>query len=148
MWGRGTVELLVRKGYYNTMNQGSFSKVVYGVIFVVVVALVGGYFFLSQKSVTQWPPDNVVMEPGESGQWVLVNELVILASGQDIKSLVAEFGGEITVSVPETDTYQVKFSVSTLEDLDIIAGKLQEKERGIQVIHSIVMEPPIPGEPQ
>ena len=87
------------------MNQGSFSKVVYGVIFVVLVISMGGYFFLTQKSETQWPPDNVVMEPGESGQWVSVNELTILASGQDIESLVAEFGGEITLSIPELDTY-------------------------------------------
>lgn len=71
-------------------------------------------------------PENVVVEP-ESGQLVLVNELAILASGQDVSSLIADFGGEITVAVPQTDTYQVRFPVSCLAELDAIAAKLEQQ---------------------
>ena len=85
--------------------------------------------------------DNVVIDP-ESGQKVLANELVVLDSGQDVESLVKEYGGKITVKVEETETYQVKFPVSDLNDLNIIADKLRRK--GVEVTHVIVMNPPTP----
>ena len=112
----------------------------------LIISVVGIYLYTQQQG--NWPPPNVVKEPGEGGQWVLANELVILASGQDVQSLVAEFGGEITLYVQETDSYQVKFPVSSLEELDVIADKLRKKENSIQVMHAFVMEPPKPGGPQ
>ena len=118
---------------------------IYAVILLILIISISLY---NQQSRDTWPPPNVVKEHGESGQWVLVNELAILGSSQDVKSLVAEFDGEITVEVPETGTYQVKFPVSSLEELDIIANKLREKEPGIQVMYVIVMRPTGPGEPQ
>jgi hypothetical protein len=75
-----------------------------------------------------------------------MNELAILASGQDVATIVREFDGEITVSVPQTDTYQVKFPVSDLEELNEIARELEE--RGLRAQHVIIMRPPIPGGPQ
>lgn len=116
------------------------------VVVILVVVLIGIYLY-TQQSKDTWPPANVVKEP-ESGQWVLVNELAILASGQDVESLVAEFDGEITIEVPQTDTYQVKFPVSNLEELDVIAEKLREKKPNMQVTYALVMRPPRPGEPQ
>lgn len=53
-------------------------------------------------------PENVVLDP-ESGQYVLYNELTILASGENVEAIVAEFKGEIVLHVKETDTYQVRF---------------------------------------
>ena len=116
-------------------------------VFILVVFITGIYFY-TQQSKDKWPPPNVVKEPGEGGQWVLINELIVLASGQDVELLVSKFGGEITHSVLETGTYQARFPVSSLDELDIIADKLREKEKGIQVMHAFVIEPPKPGEPQ
>ena len=83
-------------------------------------------------------PDNVVVEP-ESGQLVLVNELAILASGQDVGSLVSDFGGEIVLGVPQTDTYQVRFPVSSLAELDIIAAMLEQQ--GVRAQYVLLGEP-------
>ncbi len=115
------------------------------IVVALIISIIGIYLYTQQQG--NWPPPNVVKEPGEGGQWVLVNELVILESGQDVQSLIAEFGGEITFSVPETDSYQVKFPVSSLEELDVIADKLRKKEKGIQVLHVFLIPPPKPGEP-
>jgi hypothetical protein len=94
-------------------------------------------------------PENVVADP-RGGGWILKNELAILASGgQNVKyveSIVAEFGGEITVSIEETGTYQVKFPVSNLGELNATKNKLNE--RGITAYYVIVLRPPAPGEPQ
>lgn len=81
---------------------------------------------------------------------VAVNHLVFLASiesPEDIESLVSEFGGKIVVSVPETSTYEVRFPVTSLKEIDIIADKLRKKS-GIQVVHAYYYESPKPGEPQ
>jgi hypothetical protein len=88
---------------------------------------------------------NVVIDP-KSGQRVLVNELAILAIGQDIPSIVKEFGGVLTVSVPETNTYQARFPVKSLNKLERIAKKFQK--RGVKTLYVVVMNPPIPGSPQ
>jgi len=89
-------------------------------------------------------PENAVAEP-ESGQLVLVDELVILASGQDVGSLISGFGGEIVIAVPQTDTYQVRFPVSSLAELDIIAAKLEQQ--GVQAIYVFLGGPATLGEP-
>lgn len=81
-------------------------------------------------------PENVVVEP-EGGQLVLVNELAILASGHDVSAIVAGLGGEITIAVPKTDTYQARFAVSSLAELDAIAAKLEQ--RGLRAQYVIVM---------
>ncbi len=70
--------------------------------------------------------DDVVVDP-KSGQRVLVNQLAILGEGQDVRKIVAEYGGTITVAVPETDTYQAKFPVRSLKQLDAVAKKLQKR---------------------
>ena len=98
---------------------------------------------VEEESADTWPPPSVVKEPGEAGQWVIVDELVILASGQDIEALIAGFNGEITLHAPQTGSYQVRFPVSSLEELDVIADELRKKESGIQVMRVIVMPPPI-----
>ena len=113
------------------------------VLAVIVGAGVWSWRHLEEEPVATWPPPNIVKEPGEGGQWVIVDELVILTSGQDIESLITDFNGEITINVPQTGTYQVKFPVSSLEELDIIAEELRKKESGIQVMRAIVMPPPI-----
>lgn len=118
-------------------------KQIYLLIAVILAIAIGAYLY--QQSADSWPPPNVVQET--SGQWVLVNELAIL-SGQDVELLIEEYGGEVTVSVPETGSYQVKFPVSSLEELDIIADKLRAKQSSIQVIHVFVIKPSNPGEPQ
>ena len=116
-------------------------KKYYFIITVALVIIIAVGFYFYNQSQGSWPPPNVVREPGEAGQWVLVNELAIIASGQEIMPLITEFGGEITIFVSETGTYQVKFPVSSLEDLDIIADKLREKENGIKVMRAIVINP-------
>ncbi len=122
-------------------------QIYYILVAVVLIVSVVGIYLYTQQPEDTWPPPHVVKLP-ESETWALDNELVILASGRDVESLVREFGGEITISVPETDTYQVKFPVSTLEELNAIADKLRKKESGIRVIYAFVMRPPEPGEPQ
>lgn len=117
----------------------------YSSIAAILVILLTGIFIYTQKPKSTWPPPNVV---NDGGTWTIVNELVILNSGQDVKSLVNEFGGEITISVPETDTYQVRFPVSSLAELDAIADKLRKKENGIKVVHVFVIPPPEPGSDQ
>lgn len=79
----------------------------------------------------------------------IVNDLVFLAvSSKDIGSLVAEFDGKIVSQVPETGTYEVRFPVSSLEEVDTIANQLRERRKGIQIVHSYIYEPPKSGEPQ
>ena len=70
--------------------------------------------------------DDVVVDP-KSGQRVLVNQLAILGEGQDVPAIVAEYGGTITIAVRETDTYQARFPVRSLKQLDAIAKKLQKR---------------------
>ena len=78
----------------------------------------------------------------QDGQWVLVDELVILGEGlQNIPQLVKEFGGEVTVAVTETATYQVKFPVSNLSELGLIEKKL--KEKGVRTFKVIVIVAPL-----
>jgi hypothetical protein len=118
---------------------------------VIAIAVLVGALFWRNISRTRTPamPDNVVVDP-ESGQWILKNELAILASGgQDVKyveTIVAEFNGEITVRITETGTYQVKFPVSNLDELNAIKSKLNG--RGLKTLHAIVLRPPVPGSPQ
>lgn len=83
-------------------------------------------------------PDNVVVEP-EGGELVLLNELAILACGKDVSSIVAHFGGEIVIAVPQTGTYQVRFPVSSLAELDAIAARLEQQ--GVQAIYVLLGGP-------
>jgi hypothetical protein len=98
-----------------------------------------------QELEAKWPPANVVKQPG-SGQWVVVNELIILATGQDIPSVIEVFKGKIVRFVRETDSYQVQFPVQNLDELNWIKEEL--RKRGIRAVYAIVMKPPSPGEPQ
>jgi hypothetical protein len=111
---------------------------------VLIVASVGGCLS-EQELEAKWPPVNVVKEP-KSGQWVVVNELIILATGQDIPSLIKVYKGEIVHFVKETDSYQVRFPVRNLNELNRIKEEL--RKRGIRAVYAIVRKPPSPGEPQ
>lgn len=106
-------------------------------IVFLVFALVG--LFLWQQSKTKWPPKDVVELPG-TGILVYENRLSILGSGQDIQTIVKEFGGEITLSIPETDTYEARFPVSSLMELDEIKNQLNV--RGVEADYSIVVQFP------
>jgi hypothetical protein len=89
--------------------------------------------------------DRVVVDP-KSKQRVFVDELVIFAEGKDVASIVAEYDGVITISVPQTETYQARFRVKSLRELDAVASKL--RKRGLKVQYVIVRKPPGPNEPQ
>jgi hypothetical protein len=80
--------------------------------------------------------DNIVVDP-ESGQYVLNDELTILASDEDIEGIVMEFDGKIVTHVRETDTYQVKFPVKNLRELKKIRIALESK--GLIVYYSFVL---------
>jgi len=126
------------------MAQNNMKNIIIVILLMVLVGA-GIWVYLREPAYT-WPPPNVVKEHGEGGQWVIVDELIISTSGKDIESLIADFNGEIIIDVPQTGTYQVKFPVSSLEELDIIADELRKS--GIQVMRAIVMPPPRLNEPQ
>ena len=80
----------------------------------------------------------------------VINDLAFLTSTEsenDIKSLVSGFGGKIVVSIPETGTYEVRFPVNTLTELDNIAIQLRQKT-SIRIVHSYVTRPTNPNGPQ
>lgn len=110
----------------------------------MILAVASG-FLCAQKTGDKWPPANVVREPA-SGQWVVVNELIILATGQDIPSIIEVYKGKIVQMIKETDSYQVRFPVRNLDELNRIKEDLAK--RGIKAVYAIVMKPPRPGEPQ
>src|ERR1051325_1062848 len=68
----------------------------------------------------------VVIDP-KSKQRVLVDELVIFSDSKDVASIVAEYNGVVTIAVRETDTYQARFPVKSLNQLDVIADKLRKR---------------------
>lgn len=114
-----------------------------GLLLILITLLALGIFTFLRYSKT---PNNVVIDP-ESRQKILVNELIILASDKEkVSKIVKEFNGETTISVTETGTYQVKFPVNNLAELNIIMGKIINS--GIKVQHVLVLEPPKPGGPQ
>lgn len=104
-------------------------------LFVLVFAILG-LGLLSTLRVSA--DDDVVIDP-KSGQRVLVNQLAILGEGKDVRNIVAECGGTITIAVPETDTYQAKFPVRSLKQLDAVAKKLQQQ--GLKTQYVIVTKP-------
>lgn len=83
-------------------------------------------------------PENVVRDP-ESGQWVLKDELIILSSGQDVRALVSKYDGKIVLAVEETGSYQVRFPVTSLEELAKIQRELEKQ--GLQVYLATVILP-------
>lgn len=91
----------------------------------------------NETPVTALPKD-VVIDP-ETAQYVLFNELTILASGENVEALVAEFNGEIVLHVKETDTYQVQFPVEDFEELKQI--RIDLESRGLTVYFSTVIIP-------
>ena len=93
-----------------------------------------------------WREKDIVVDP-TSGQPVLVNELVILGgSSEEVTDAVRRLGGRITVAVPETESYQARFPVHNLTELDTIADQL--KGGGFQAIYVILVGPATPGLPQ
>lgn len=116
-------------------RQRLFIRVLLGVVFFAVV---GCSLLGSDNPRPVSADDDVVVDP-KSGQRVLVNQLAILGDGQDVRAIVAEHGGTITVAVPETDTYQAKFKVRSLKQLDAIAKKLQA--RGLKTQYVLVTTP-------
>jgi hypothetical protein len=92
----------------------------------------------AEKTPVSALPENVVIDP-ESGQYVLYNELTILASGENIEAIVAEFKGKIVLHVKETDTYQVSFPVKDFGELKQVREAL--KSKGLTVYYSVVIIP-------
>jgi hypothetical protein len=77
-----------------------------------------------------------VIDPA-SGQPVRINELALLGSGGlDVAAAVRELGGTMVASVAETQTYQARFPVTTLDELDAIARAL--RARGMEATHVMV----------
>jgi hypothetical protein len=92
----------------------------------------------AEKTPASVLPENVVIDP-ESGQYVLYNELTILASGENIEAIVAKFKGKIVLHIKETDTYQVSFPVKDLGELKQVREAL--KSKGLTVYYSVVIIP-------
>jgi len=118
------------------------------IIITVLVALLTVIYIFTQSTQNTWPPPNVVKEPEPAGQWVMANQLTILASGQDIPAIVESLGGKIIKSVPQTDSYQAEFPVSNLNELDVIADQIRQKAKGAQVMRTIVQDLSSPDGPQ
>jgi hypothetical protein len=124
------------------------------VVFVVLVASAVSIYLYTQQPEDEpedtWPPpDTVELSPG--GDVVSYKELILLfgwnssISLEDVESLIGEFGGEITDSIPQTYTYEVKFPTSNLEELDIIADKLLQKRSDMEISHQYFTEKPLAG---
>lgn len=84
------------------------------------------------------PDENAIKDP-ESGQWILGDELGIFADEQVINDVVYSYRGELTISIPKTSTYQVKFPVSSLDELNVIKQELENK--GIQTMYVRLLAP-------
>lgn len=85
------------------------------------------------------PPDeNAIREPN-SDQWILRNELVVFGSPEVISGVVDSYHGEISIAVPETSTYQIKFPVSALDELSEIKQELESQ--GIEASYVQLMSP-------
>ena len=108
----------------------------------ILVLVILGYI-ASELWFRYGPPQIVRDHDGQAG---VINELVIIGSGVQVRSAVSQFGGVIVTSIPETDTYRVRFHVSDLSALDKIASELKSKE--FQVYHNYAILPSKPGEPQ
>lgn len=87
---------------------------------VVVVAALGPALTLAGCSSSP-PADD------ETSQDFLPRELAILGSGNrdQVVDAVARFGGTITVEVPQTETYQASFPITTLQELIEIRDALR-----------------------
>jgi hypothetical protein len=105
---------------------------------VAVAPIIKGVGFDTAVRILQTRDGYIVVDPN-SHQRVLVNELALLGDGQDVPSLVKQFGGTLTVSVPQTNTYQAKFRVKSLTKLDRIASKFQKK--GVKASYVVVSTP-------
>ena len=118
-------------------------------VFRTVTVTLFGVLTLASLGSVSLPPssadDDEVIDP-KSGQRVLVNQLAILGEGQNVRVIVAEYGGTITIAVPETDTYQAKFPVRSLKHLDAIAKKLQK--RGLKTQYVLVTKPSKSNKPE
>lgn len=124
------------------MKASSLMKILIAFGVIVLTALVS----LSISRPISFSQDKHAVIDPKTKQRVLVNELVIFAEGKDVASIVVEYDGVITIAVPETDTYQARFPVKSLKELDLIARKL--RKRGLKVQYAIVRKPPGPNRPQ
>lgn len=91
-----------------------------------------GYYLYNLKS-----SKKIVTDPG-SGQRVIQNELTVLTSGQDVVSLIKPYGGTVVLEIKKTNTYQVRFPVKDLSELDVIKTELNKK--GVTATYSMVIE--------
>jgi len=110
---------------------------------IAILIMLGTLIYMNWHSIVgfltgSWQAGHAVVDPA-SGQYVLVDELTILASGEDIVGIVAEYDGEVVLYVPETDTYQVRFPVKDLKELEQIRVALES--HGITAYYSIVLKP-------
>jgi hypothetical protein len=109
------------------------SKII--LIAVILVLLIMSYLiFWKEKD-----SERIFIEP-RSGQPMLKDELVILTSGADILSVIKDYKGVITVSVPETGTYSVRFPVSSIDELNRIKDSLNLNNKGkLRAMNSLII---------
>lgn len=71
---------------------------------------------------------------------VVTDKLVILGSGNKSKidEAISKYQGKITLEIKETETYEVKFPVKSLEELNTIKNSLNEM--GIKTVSDYVIE--------
>jgi hypothetical protein len=86
-------------------------------------------------------PAEVVVDTA-SGQRVLMGELIVVGAAALAEPAIARHHGSIRRHVPETSTYEVRFPVSRLDDLEATARAL--RARGLTVSFAYVRGVPEP----
>ena len=84
---------------------------------------------------TSSKPSKDIIEDG-----VIINKLVILGSGNktEIEEAVKKYQGEITLEVKETQTYEAKFPVDSLDELNEIKDGLNTM--GIKAVNDYAID--------
>lgn len=77
------------------------------------------------------PTESRDSEEGPDG--VLDQELALIGGDRaEILAVVEEYGGEVTVEIPETSTYQARFPVETTQELIALRDEL--RDRGFRAV--------------
>jgi hypothetical protein len=111
------------------------------IILTSTLVIVAAY--LSWTKLSTKPPylvNNPIQETDPIQDGVYVNRLVILGSGNDgeIKQAIMKYQGEIILKVKETETYEVKFPVNNLDELNEIKDNLNRK--GIKTVNDYTID--------
>lgn len=81
------------------------------------------------------PPDENAVRDPETGQWVLENELGIFGSQQEIDTITQNYNATVTIDVPQTSTYQLKFPVQSLDELKTIKAELEAQDYDVSLVN-------------